>query len=536
MSIFPKLEVKPPKQSHHNRSHYFRTSMAPGTLVPIYCRNVVPGDDLTLAYESLVNTQALLSPLYGSFKLQVDTFFAGTSLYVPELWRNGSMRQADGTLHSPYPTFRFEYSDDSDGVQYNVIDPSSLLAYLGFAPGFFPFPLSGGVDNRRSVREYNAIPILMYLDIVRNYYVNRQEPSCVHIGAEYGTTPSYAKTLLSQLDDLFLRLSPAGGDMTSNLRAILGYALRGNTPMAGLFLKTYMPDRMNVILNSEFFDKNVSTVQVSTANGNFQVDQLVTAKKLWDSRNKDAMSSGTFKDWVRMHYGVTPKIMDDMPTFCGSVSSDIFFEDIRATTTATIGEATQFLGDKASSGKGYLRSRRHRIIADRPGYLMAIASITPRVDYSQFLDRYVLHTDLSDEFRPEYNGIGLQQVLVSDLNTDYSSITKNIGESVLFPDLSKLSVGRQPAWIEYMTDVNRVRGTFCTTEKSWVLRRDMRSDSSPSATNVPSINTNKSAYVFPDEWNQPFALNSLADQNFLVQFYIKDIVRSSVLKRLQPKF
>lgn len=509
--------------------------MAPGVLVPIYCRNVVPGDDLTLDYESLVNTQALLSPLYGSFKLQIDTFFAGTSLYVPMLWRNGKMRDASNTLDASYPVFQFEFFDDSDAVKNNVIDPSSLLAYLGFGKGYFPAPLDGSIDARTSHRHFNAIPILFYLDIIRNYYVNRQAASAVHIGAEYGTTPVYSEMQLLQLDELFLNLPTQGGDITADLYAALGDSLYGRTPMAGLFLKTYMPDRMNVILDSRFFDENVSSVQVSTTGGSFQLDQLVTAKKLWDSRNKDAMSSGTFKDWVRMHYGVTPKIMDDMPTFCGSVSSDIFFEDIRATTTATVGEATQFLGDKASTGKGYLRSRRHRIIADRPGYVMALASISPRVDYSQFMDRYAMYTKLSDEFRPEYNGIGLQDVLVSDLSVDYSSMTTNIGEAAAASDVATMSVGKQPAWIEYMTDVNRVRGTFCTTEKSWVLCRDMRNN--PNATNLgPGSNLKSSAYIYPHEWNQPFALQALSDQNFLVQFFIKDIVRSSVLKRLRPYF
>lgn len=509
--------------------------MAPGVLVPIYCRNVVPGDDLTLDYESLVNTQALLSPLYGSFKLQIDTFFAGTSLYVPQLWRNGKMVSSSNTLDTSYPTFHFNFADDSDAVKNNVVNPSSLLAYLGFGKGFFPVPLDGPDDARYSHRQFNAIPILMYLDILRNYYVNRQEPNAIFIGAEYGTTPDYAGVALSDLDEFFLNLPSQGGDITSDLFVLLGYALDGKNPMSGLFLKTYMPDRMNVILNSRFFEENVSSVQVSTSGGSFQIDQLVTAKKLWDSRNKDAMSSGTFKDWVRMHYGVTPKIMDDMPTFCGSVSSDIFFEDIRATTTATVGEATQFLGDKASTGKGYLRSRRHRIIADRPGYVMVLASISPRVDYSQFMDRYALFTKLSDEFRPEYNGIGLQDVLVSDLNVDYSSITSTVGQVAGSVDPVTSSVGKQPAWIEYMTDVNRVRGTFCTTEKSWVLCRDMRND--PNSPGLgPGSNLNASAYILPHVWNQPFALNSLADQNFLVQFYIKDIVRSSVLKRLRPYF
>ena len=62
---------------------------------------------------------------------------------------------------------------------------------------------------------------------------------------------------------------------------------------------------------------------------------------------------------------------------------------------------------------------RFNIVADRPGYIMAIATLVPRVDYYQFTERYVRHTKLSDMFRPEFNGIGYQDVLVSDLNTEF---------------------------------------------------------------------------------------------------------------------
>lgn len=537
MAIFPKLEVKPPKQSHHNRSHFFRTSMAPGCLVPIYCRNVVPGDEINLDYESLVETQALLTPLYGSFKLQIDTFFAGTSLYVPQLWRNGSMKQADGTLHAPYPFFYLSGSSSSDETKPMRVNESSLLAYLGFNPNYSPV-----VDSTGNSSKFNAIPLLMYLDIFRHYYANRQEAAFPFIGNPTTPTPTPQVTWqsLAQLDELFLRLGSNGFDVGAYIKELnIGSLLRPDCPLSGLLLKTYSPDRMNVILNSEFYAKNVSSVQVSTAGGNFQVDQLVTAKKLWNSRNKDAMSSGTFKDWVRLHYGVTPKIMDDMPTFCGSTSTDILFQDIRATTTSTIPDldVTQFLGDKASSGSGFMRSRRHVVKADRPGYVMVLASIVPRVDYYQNLERYTMYTDISDEFRPEYNGIGLQDVLVSDLNADFSGISEPASRGNGYADPATDSVGKQPAWIEYMTAVNKVRGTFCSTEKSWVLVRDMRATPTQTGKDAqPVDNTAISAYVIPRQWNQPFALQQLTDQNFLCQFKITDVVRSSVLKRLLPKF
>lgn len=528
MPIFPKLKQKPPKLANHNRSHYFRDSVAPGALVPIYVKPVNPGDEIYNQYESLVNTQALLSPLYGSYKLKIMTFFAGTSLYVPKLWRNGSMQQTDGTLDAGYPLFDFPYYGGStSAINTLTVNPSSLLAHLGFNPGYL-HPKAGVIG-------YNAIPLLMYLDIFRHYFANRQEEKFPILnGSTYYNDSGYA---LAALDELFLNLPVNGGSLngTPSATVLEDMVKLSNRPLGGMLVGTYLPDRMSVILNESFYSKNVTSVQVSTVGDKFQLDQLVTAKKLWNSRTKDAMSSGTFRDWIRMHFGVTPKIMDDMPTFLGASISDIPFEDIRATTSAQVGDTDQYLGDKAASGLGYSRSRRHSVIADRPGYIMTIAQIVPQVDYYQNLERFVSYRKLSDEFRPEFNGIGLQDVLVSDINADYTGNTSIYNNVSDLEDPRTISVGKQPAWIEYMTEVNRVRGTFCTTEKSWVLARDMRAD--PAQTTAsPVDNTTISAYILPQDWNQPFAVQDAAAQNFYLQVFIRSRVRSTVLKRLLPYF
>lgn len=211
------------------------------------------------------------------------------------------------------------------------------------------------------------------------------------------------------------------------------------------------------------------------------------------------------------------------------------FEDIRATTSAKIDNADQYLGDKGSSAIGYGDSRRFNIVADRPGYVMAIATLVPRVDYYQFTERYALHGKLSDSFMPEYNGIGYQDVLIGDLNCEFPEDWDGLQSYVAEDDPFANSVGKQPAWIEYMTAVNKIRGSFCSTERSWVLARDMRSSATATAAS-PTKNTVSSAYIDPGDWNQPFADQSPTAQNFYAQFYIRDRVRSTVLKRLRPKF
>lgn len=541
MAIFPKEKKKAPKMAHHDLSHYLRTSMAPGLGYPVCCIPCNAGDHHQLEFKHLMNTQAILNPLYGSYRLQICVFFAGVSLYVPKLWRNGSMLQSStGLLDVNFP-----FVNPAAHKPMYQVDSSSLPAFLGM--GYH----SGRFSSAPSTFSVNLIPYLMYYDIFRHYYANRQEGSYNVMTANWGINDKRVSFYdLAKLDDLYMSLPQSGGSMTSfeNLAQtpIAGlFEIPKNSsfkapfmtvPLGGLWQACYMPDRMNVILSDTFFKNNVSTVTVSTVGDSFQVDQLVTAKKLWNSRNNDVITNGTFKDWIRVHFGVTPKIMDDMPTFCGATSSDILFEDIRATTSAKIGDSDQYLGDKGSSAMGYGDSRRFNIEVDRPGYIMAIATLIPRVDYYQFTERYVRHTKLSDMFRPEFNGIGYQDVLISDLNTEFPEGWD--ASAVVSVDNNPFAqaVGKQPAWIEYMTAVNKIRGTFCTTERSWVLARDMRADKNPDAATGPALNTVYSAYIDPADWNQPFADQSSTAQNFYAQFYLRHHVRSTVLKRLRPKF
>ena len=54
--------------------------------------------------------------------------------------------------------------------QYNVLQPSSLLTYLGItAVG------RNNTENSTVLRSFNAVPVIAYFDIFKNYYANKQE-------------------------------------------------------------------------------------------------------------------------------------------------------------------------------------------------------------------------------------------------------------------------------------------------------------------------------------------------------------------------
>ena len=289
MALFPKLKIDPPGLANHNLRHYFRTSMAPGPLYPVLCMPVNAGETYHLDLESLVNTQALLSPLYGSYDIQFDIFFAGTSLYVPRMWRNGNLKDSvDGTVDVGFPTFKFPYYDSVQTNAPFLIANNSAFAYLGFNPGFSPMAShSEASSGGESPSIYNLVPYLMYIDCVRNYYINRQEKYCYMMARDmentdpdvFLSTPS--KVEVSRLDRLFEILPASGGDVQSSLsgddlvtyqHVVMSGIYSADSQLGGLFLRTYRPDKMNVILGTSFVSSN--SVKVATMSDGFTIDQF----------------------------------------------------------------------------------------------------------------------------------------------------------------------------------------------------------------------------------------------------------------------
>jgi hypothetical protein len=569
MATFPSFKVKAPKQSNHNRSHYYRGSFGVGPIYPVKTRLCLPGDIIDTSVEALVNTQALLTPKYGSFELKVEAFFAPLDLYIPSLRFSRDLYDIQsGQVDSNFPRIILPRADDSrgllpvgkEGVRYSTwrAEANSLLSFLGLGPGWTP---AFNEDTQDTVGEsFNGIPFLIYYDIIRTYYANQQKETFTVINkrsASSGNLPgvfTYSSVSRSALDVVYSH------DLNQNTNFVEAFRNRLSTSswldgvelgftLSGLALRNFKPDMKTVFLNKRFLDNNsVKSKVVPSSDGSFTYEQIIMAKKLRSIGWKNALAGGNLKDWIRSQYGVTPRLMDDMPTYIGSWSTDILFDDIRATATTQVGGDTQYLGDKASSGRGYAGGSSRRIVCDRPGYLMYMLSIVPRVDYASFVDRYAMDKKLSDLFVNELNGVGLDDMLATDLANHISPSYGDSSTPTVYPtyrsDLvdgelaSDFAVAKQPAWMSYMSDVNRVNGRFYDNlaMRSWVNLREFTYTAAVTDVNERGISgvVGFGAEIRPDDWNAGFTDNSVNAENFLVQLNIEDVVRSNVAKRLMP--
>ena len=150
--------------SSQNLSYVFRSTMGVGMLVPFMKIVCQKGDIFDIKLTNKTMTHPTLGPLFGSFKLQHFIFTAGFRLYNSWLHNNRTgigMKMSD----IKFPTIvRGPKTTAKEGSIHN---PSSLYNYIGWK--------GARQAERGNVARKNAIPVLIYLDIFKNYFANTQE-------------------------------------------------------------------------------------------------------------------------------------------------------------------------------------------------------------------------------------------------------------------------------------------------------------------------------------------------------------------------
>lgn len=282
-------------------------------------------------------------------------------------------------------------------------------------------------------------------------------------------------------------------------------AMKSSYPMFGLALKTLQSDIFNNWINTEWIDgdNGISAITaISTESGSFTIDQLNLSKKVYDMLNRIALSGGTYKDWIETVYTNDYTIHAETPVYEGGASCEIVFNEV----VATGGDET--LGTLAGRGvsTGHKNGKLHLKIKE-PCYIIGIVSITPRVDYCQ---GNAWHTDLKtmdDLHKPQLDGIGFQ-----DLTCDKMAWWKDYDS-----DGKKYAIGKQPAWLDYMTNFNKTYGNFAieNSESFMVLNRWYYPRNTKADWNTQELNT--TTYINPEDYNYIFADTSLGSQNFWVQ-------------------
>lgn len=276
---------------------------------------------------------------------------------------------------------------------------------------------------------------------------------------------------------------------------------------AGLAVKTYLSDRFNNWLNTEWIDGTTGGINAITAvdvtDGKLTMDALILQKKIFNMLNRVAITDGTYQAWREATYGIRSATLPESPIFCGGMQSEIAFDEI-VSNSATDEEP---LGTLAGRGIATMHKsgRGLKIKCTEPSMIMALGSITPRIDYSQGNKWWTRLQNMDDFHKPTLDAIGFQELIAEEAAAWSTETTENYTQKYQ-------SLGKQPSWIEYTTDVNETYGEFAAGMPLAFMCLNRVYEEG-----INKTISNASTYIDPTIYNNIFAESRLSSQNFWVQ-------------------
>lgn len=175
------------ERSTHDLGNVWRSSMTCGTLVPFYKKLCTNGDTWSINLKTLVKTLPAIGPCFGSYKLQLDVFEVPIRLYNGILHNNMTkigMDMAKVKIPKIELTAKWQAGTTQALNKTAQIASDSLMCYMGVRG------VGSATEETQINREFNAIPILAYYDIFKNYYANKQEENAYIIDNEVDTNTS----------------------------------------------------------------------------------------------------------------------------------------------------------------------------------------------------------------------------------------------------------------------------------------------------------------------------------------------------------
>jgi len=225
-----KVDLHGFERSTHDLGYIWRSTMAPGTLVPFMNEIGLPGDTFDIHLNCDIKTHPTIGPLFGSFKVQLDVFMVPWRLYISTLHNNTlniGLNMASVKLPKVKLWGRKFNASVSDFDNWQV-NPSCIFSYLGIR-GIGA--INAAEDEDVQQRKFNAISWLAYHEIYKNYFSNKQEEEGVVISASDVAFPTTVTGI--SIDGVAIVASPAIALVGANAGDLVLINYAGTVPDLG---------------------------------------------------------------------------------------------------------------------------------------------------------------------------------------------------------------------------------------------------------------------------------------------------------------
>ena len=438
-----------------------------GELLPIWCKEVLPGDTFKINLKSFTRTQPINTAAFARMREYYDFFFVPYDL----LWNkaNTALTQMyDNPQHAvsldstkpfalngdmPYTDCKsiadYVFKMSADVEQYygrnyfgygRVDGTVKLLEYLGYG-NFSSFTKSSWSEKPLMANlELNLFGLLGYQKIYADYYRDSQ----------------WEKIAPSTFNVDYL----AGDNMKVDFSDATLSSFKENYNFFDLRYCNWQKDLFHgVVPRQQYGDTAVVQTSDAVAGSPTEFSILALRQAEFLQKWKEITQSGSkdYKDQIEKHWGVSAADgFSELSTYLGGIASSL---DINEVVNSNITES--FAADIAGKGTGVSNGSIDFQAGARYGMLFCIYHCLPLLDYtSDFVNNSFMRINAADYAIPEFDRVGMEAV----------PLFKMFNPAVLGDSqyASKI-IGYAPRYIDYKTDVDISMGAFKSTLKNWVI-------------------------------------------------------------------
>lgn len=438
-----------------------------GELLPIWCKEVLPGDSFKINLKSFTRTQPINTAAFARMREYYDFFFvpydllwnkantALTQMYdnpqhavsldsTKPFALNGDMPYTDCKSIADYVSKMSADVEQYYGRNYfgygRVDGTVKLLEYLGYG-NFSSFVKSSWSESPLMANlELNLFGLLGYQKIYADYYRDSQ----------------WEKISPSTFNVDYL----AGDNMKVDFSDATLSSFRENYNFFDLRYCNWQKDLFHGVVPRQQYGDTAVVQTSETSEGNptdFSILALRQAEFLQKWKEITQSGSKDYKDQIEKHWGVSAADgFSELSTYLGGIASSL---DINEVVNSNITES--FAADIAGKGTGTSNGYIDFQAGARYGMLFCIYHCLPLLDYtSDFVNNSFMRINAADYAIPEFDRVGMEAV----------PLFKMFNPAVLGDSqyASKI-IGYAPRYIDYKTDVDISMGAFKTTLKNWVI-------------------------------------------------------------------
>ena len=447
-SVFQNVAGLHPSYSMFDLSYVKTMTADMGTLYPIMCDEVVPGDIFKIGNQMVVRVQPMVAPILHEMNVYVHYFFVPYRI-LDENFEDFITGGANGNSTQFLPLLQPTLGETAVGTIWD---------YLGFQTGVVPSDSAAPI----------AYPLYAYNTIFNEYYRDETLRSEVSKGEFALRTRCWEKDYFTSSLPWQQRGTAPALPISGITSAVFPSANFSNDPSESIpaarftnaagFGGLKINGSTALTHATSFFNDN--TVDLSSAT-TFNVADLRLVFQIQKFLERNARAGARYTEFLASHFGVSPR--DERlqrPEYIGGSKSPVIVSEVLQTTST---DATSPQGHMAGHGIAIGSQICGKYRATEFGLIMGIMSIMPRTMYQTGHNRQWLRRTKYDFYFPEFANLSEQAISNSEI---YVSGTDNTDKAIF---------GYQGRYDEMRTKQNMVCGQMRDVFSYWHLSRQFSS-------------------------------------------------------------